>query len=93
MRKSRKAIFTCAVTGAIHTPCMSPYLGDARLLRIAQPADRLDTAELHWLVADMFDTMEAAHLADPLHRLRPEGAVDRTRRATSAVVSTPPTHC
>lgn len=36
-------------------------MGDARLLRIAQPVDRFDTAELHALVADLFDTMEAAH--------------------------------
>ena len=26
MKKSRKVIITCAVTGAIHTPSMSPYL-------------------------------------------------------------------
>ena len=26
MRKSKKVIITCAVTGAIHTPSMSPYL-------------------------------------------------------------------
>jgi uncharacterized protein (DUF849 family) len=26
MAKSRKAIITCAVAGAIHTPSMSPYL-------------------------------------------------------------------
>ena len=26
MAKSRKVIITCAVTGAIHTPSMSPYL-------------------------------------------------------------------
>lgn len=36
-------------------------MGDARLLRNAQAVDRFDTAELHALVADMFDTMEAAH--------------------------------
>ena len=35
-------------------------MGDPRLLRIAQPIDRFDTPELHALVADMFDTMEAA---------------------------------
>ncbi len=35
-------------------------MGDPRLLRIAQPVDRFDTPELHALVADMFDTMEAA---------------------------------
>ena len=26
MAKAQKAIITCAVTGAIHTPSMSPYL-------------------------------------------------------------------
>ena len=35
-------------------------MGDARLLRIAQPVERFDTRELHALVADLFDTMEAA---------------------------------
>ena len=34
-------------------------MGDARLLRIAQPVERFDTRELHALVADLFDTMEA----------------------------------
>jgi len=36
-------------------------MGDARLLRIAQPVERFDTAELHQLVADLFETMEFAH--------------------------------
>jgi len=36
-------------------------MGDPRLLRIAQPVERFDTRELHALVADMFDTMEAAN--------------------------------
>jgi peptide deformylase len=36
-------------------------MGDARLLRIAQPVAAFDTPELHALVADLFDTMEAAH--------------------------------
>ena len=36
-------------------------MGDARLLRVAQPVTRFDTPELHALVADMFETMEAAH--------------------------------
>ncbi|HRP26998.1 MAG TPA: peptide deformylase [Burkholderiaceae bacterium] len=36
-------------------------MGDPRLLRIAQPVDRFDTRELHALVADLFDTMEAAN--------------------------------
>ena len=35
-------------------------MGDPRLLRIAQPVPAFDTPELHALVADMFDTMEAA---------------------------------
>ena len=36
-------------------------MGDARLLRIAEPVQAFDTAELHALIADMFDTMEAAN--------------------------------
>ena len=35
-------------------------MGDARLLRVAQPVRRFDTPELHALVADMEDTMKAA---------------------------------
>jgi peptide deformylase len=35
-------------------------MGDARLLRIAEPVRAFDTPELHTLIADMFDTMEAA---------------------------------
>ena len=35
-------------------------MGDARLLRIAEPVRAFDTPELHALIADMFDTMEAA---------------------------------
>jgi peptide deformylase len=36
-------------------------MGDARLLRIAAPVQRFDTPGLHALIADMFDTMEAAN--------------------------------
>lgn len=35
-------------------------MGDARLLRVAQPVTAFDTPELHQLVADMFETMKAA---------------------------------
>ena len=35
-------------------------MGDPRLLRVAQPVREFDTPQLHTLVADMFDTMEAA---------------------------------
>jgi peptide deformylase len=35
-------------------------MGDARLLRLAEPVQAFDTRELHALIADMFDTMEAA---------------------------------
>ena len=34
--------------------------GDPRLLEHARPVERFDTPELHALIADMFDTMEAA---------------------------------
>jgi peptide deformylase len=36
-------------------------MGDPRLLRVAPPVAAFDTPELHALVADMFDTMEAAN--------------------------------
>jgi len=36
-------------------------MGDPRLLRVAQPVREFDTRELHALIADMFDTMEAAN--------------------------------
>lgn len=36
-------------------------MGDARLLRVAEPVRAFDTRELHALIADMFDTMEAAN--------------------------------
>ncbi len=35
-------------------------MGDARLLRVAPAVLRFDTPDLHALIADMFDTMEAA---------------------------------
>jgi peptide deformylase len=35
-------------------------MGDPRLLRVAQPVTHFDTPELHALIADMFETMEAA---------------------------------
>ena len=36
-------------------------MGDPRLLRVAEPIREFDTAELHALIADMFDTMHAAN--------------------------------
>ena len=36
-------------------------MGDARLLRVAQPVQAFDTPELHALIADMFETMAAAN--------------------------------
>ncbi len=35
-------------------------MGDARLLRIAQPVTQFDTDELHLLITDLLDTMRAA---------------------------------
>lgn len=43
-------------------------MGDERLLRVSQPVQRFDTPELHALIADMQDTMQAlsgAGLAAP----------------------------
>lgn len=36
-------------------------MGDPRLLRVAQPVREFGTSELQALIADMFDTMEAAN--------------------------------
>lgn len=36
-------------------------MGDPRLLRVAQPVERVGTPELRTLVADMFETMHAVH--------------------------------
>ena len=36
-------------------------MGDARLLRSAQPVAAFDTPELHALIADLFETMHAAN--------------------------------
>lgn len=36
-------------------------MGDERLLRVAKPVTEFDTPALHALVADLFDTMEAAN--------------------------------
>lgn len=36
-------------------------MGDPRLLRAAEPVTTFDTAKLHALIADMFDTMQAAN--------------------------------
>jgi peptide deformylase len=36
-------------------------MGDARLLRVAQPVAEFDSDELHLLVADLFETMHAVH--------------------------------
>ena len=36
-------------------------MGDARLLRVAKPVEAFDTAELHALIVDMFETMHAAN--------------------------------
>jgi peptide deformylase len=35
-------------------------MGDARLLRVAQPVAQFDTDELHLLITDLLDTMRAA---------------------------------
>jgi len=36
-------------------------MGDARLLRVAQPVTQFDTDELHLLITDLLDTMHAAN--------------------------------
>ena len=52
-------------------------MGDPRLLRVAPPVREFDTPELHALISDMFDTMEAARgagLAAPQIGVDPAGA-------------------
>jgi peptide deformylase len=46
------------ITMAIHDILK---MGDARLLRQAEPITEFDTPELHALIADMFETMHAAN--------------------------------
>jgi peptide deformylase len=36
-------------------------MGDPRLLRVAKPVERFGTSDLHALITDMFETMEAAN--------------------------------
>ena len=36
-------------------------MGDPRLFQVAQPVGQFDRPELHALIADMFDTMQAAN--------------------------------
>ena len=36
-------------------------MGDSRLLLVSRPIEHFDTPELHFLVADMFETMHAAN--------------------------------
>ncbi len=36
-------------------------MGDARLLRLAQPVTAFDSDALHWLITDLLDTMRAAN--------------------------------
>jgi len=36
-------------------------MGDERLLRVAQPVTEFDTDELHLLISDMFETMQAVN--------------------------------
>jgi peptide deformylase len=36
-------------------------MGDERLLKVAKQVERFDTPELHALIADMFETMQAAN--------------------------------
>lgn len=55
MARSRKVIITCAVTGAIHTPSMSPYL----------PADPKAIAESAIAAAEAGATILHLHARDP----------------------------
>jgi peptide deformylase len=52
----------CANAGMLAVMTVREILkmGDARLLRVAQPVTEFDSDEIHRLVSDMFDTMRAA---------------------------------
>ncbi|MDH3210773.1 MAG: peptide deformylase [Burkholderiaceae bacterium] len=54
----RRADRSIVRTVSIHTILK---MGDPRLLRVAQPVQRFDTPELHALIADMTETMQAAN--------------------------------
>ena len=57
-------------------------MGDARLLRVAQPVTAFGTPELHALLKDMDDTMQAANgagLAAPQHHQRQKGCEPQAR--------------
>ena len=51
-------------------------MGDKRLLRVAPPVTNLGSDELHALVADMFETMDAARSK----RLSPMRIISRIMR-------------
>ena len=68
-------------------------MGDARLLRRAEPVRELDTPELHALVADLFDTMRAAGgagLAAPQIGVNLRGVVFGTGQPIARYPDAPP---
>jgi uncharacterized protein (DUF849 family) len=57
MAKKKKVIVTCAVTGAIHTPTMSPHL----------PASPSEIAEAGIAAAEAGATILHLHARDPVN--------------------------
>lgn len=80
---ARTAIVTCAITGSIHTPSMSPYLpvSEDEIVRQATAAARAGAAVLHLHVRDP-ETGRPSADADRFVRV-----VDRIRSETDAILS------
>jgi len=76
MRKAEKTIITCAITGAIHMPCMSPYLPvtPAQIADEAVAAAEAGAAIIHLHARDP----ETGMLEE--QERHEDGDVDRRRR-------------
>ncbi len=66
MARRKKAIITCAITGAVHTPCMSPYLPvtPGQIAEEALAAARAGAAIIHLHARDPADGFPST---DPEH--------------------------
>jgi uncharacterized protein (DUF849 family) len=75
MRKRHKAIITCAITGAAHTPCMSPYLPitPEQIADQALAAARAGAAIIHLHARDPEDGFPST---DPEHYRQFLGAIN-----------------
>lgn len=75
MSKRRKAIITCAITGAAHTPCMSPYLPvtPEQIAEEAVSAAKAGAAIIHLHARDPADGFPST---DPEHYRMFLGAIN-----------------